>query len=206
MKDGKCYSTINQTHYLDFMTKIGLKDISLGGCIIAGGAVRDTLTNKKLHDIDIFGTGDAVKCFMTENKEFITSETISPIGHRNLTIKFCDTPVQLIITEDATSVSELFADFDIRMCRFAYVNCTMFYDREGLIDVGSKNLVISSFHTPYLTLTRLPKYSRRGYNLEPTSYKALLEAFYSMTAEELIREKKLIENCEYDGAFKNESN
>lgn len=201
MKDGKCYPELDSFPLENLMEKIQLPNVNLSGCIVAGGVIRDTLTKAKVNDIDIFGTPENHARFLENNKSLIMSRQTSPIGHTNLFIIGCEYPVQLIKTEVAESVLELLADFDIRMCRFAFDGTTLFYDREALSDAANKVIAIASFHTPYLTLSRMCKYINRGFSIERTRYKVLLGALRTMPEEDYVKEKQLIHNNEYNGAF-----
>lgn len=188
------------TNASDVLGSLGLRNVILGDCIIAGGAIRD-LNNAPIKDIDIFGTYEARLQFLRDNKEVIQLNNISPLGHMNVSIKGCPHPVQFIVTKCATDVSTLLLDFDIEVCRFAHDKTGTYGTILGISDRVNKIVRISAFHTPFLTATRLTKYLDRGYKLENPSYRVLLSYLFKMDEAQYEKEFKALETCLYEGAF-----
>lgn len=186
----------------EVLPSLGLDGLELCGCIIAGGAIRDLLTKVDIKDIDIFGTPENVSRFFEANVNKMAGLCrTSPLGHVNTNIVGCEYPIQIIKTKCAENVHTLLTDFDLRFCRFAYDGDTIFHDREAFYDIKEKKIYVASFHTPLLTLTRMPKYFDRGYTVEPQRYKTLLKAVRDMTTAQYRKEAELIAKCDYDGGF-----
>ena len=158
---------------------------------IAGGCLHRTyrklpLTNA---DVDVF----------FKNKEqfeqFVSAMSLSSLTagykiestvfsewHCTLTIKYMDVDwkIQCVTFKYFDTIEELFKSFDINVCRIAYDGTNVVYENGILDDIKTNKLKFNegSIYYPSVTLKRLVKYIKMGYDVEDVDLKLLTHAFY----------------------------
>lgn len=206
-EDNKYIDEIFERPAEKFLSSIGLEKVDLCGGIIAGGSVRAfVIDSEEVNDIDIFLPEPPHVNFIPNNWDLIIPESIvrSPLGHINIELKGCPHKVQLIITDCAKTVNNILLDFDLRMCRFAYKDNTIYSECGAIEDCRNKTMMFRAFHTPVLSLSRSLKYIKRGYNYESCSYLQMLKYLKDMKSGEFEKQINCSEEFIYDGAFGNE--
>ena len=74
----------------------------------------------------------------------------------------------------------MFTSFDINVCRIAYDGTKLIMEENTLNDINENQLKFNegSIYYPSVTLKRLVKYVKMGYNIDDVSLKMLTHAFY----------------------------
>jgi hypothetical protein len=125
--------------------------------------------------------------------------TIYSEWHCTLTIKYMDTEwkIQCVTFKYFDNIEELFKSFDINVCRIAYDGNNVVYEDGILNDIKTNKLRFNqgSIYYPSVTLKRLVKYVKMGYDVEDVDLKLLTHAFYKS-------KKKAIDILDQDLATK----
>jgi hypothetical protein len=175
---------------------------------IAGGSLHRTyrkipLTNA---DVDVFFKNKeqfeqfvAAISLSSLFSNYKIESTIYSEWHCTLTIKYMDTEwkIQCVTFKYFDNIEELFKSFDINVCRIAYDGNNVVYEDGILNDIKTNKLRFNqgSIYYPSVTLKRLVKYVKMGYDVEDVDPKLLTHAFYKS-------KKKAIDILDQDLATK----
>lgn len=190
-------SLYNFTKHLKTMSALEylidvLPKCSKEGPWIAGGSLHRTYRNLPLHtsDVDVFFKDkeqmDAyVKEIITgENShgKYKTKDYIVTEWHQSITIQYMDNDwkIQCVTFKYFPTVEDLFKSFDINICRLAYDGNEVIGEENVLNDIKSNILKLNgeSINFPSVTLKRLVKYIKMGYDVNDDELKVLSKAFY----------------------------
>jgi hypothetical protein len=175
---------------------------------IAGGSLHRTyrkipLTNA---DVDVFFKNKeqfeqfvAAISLSSLFSNYKIESTIYSEWHCTLTIKYMDVDwkIQCVTFKYFDNIEELFKSFDINVCRIAYDGNNVVYEDGILNDIKTNKLRFNqgSIYYPSVTLKRLVKYVKMGYDVEDVDLKLLTHAFYKS-------KKKAIDILDQDLATK----
>ena len=135
--------------------------------------------------------------------------TVFSEWHCTLTIKYMDVDwkIQCVTFKYFDNIECLFNSFDINVCRIAYDGYNVIYENNVLDDIKSNLLKFNegSIYYPSVTLKRLVKYVKMGYEIQDVDLKLLTNAFYKskkkaidILDQDLITKKSLVINT-YEG-------
>ena len=158
---------------------------------IAGGSLHRTyrkipLTNA---DVDVFFKNKeqfeqfvAAISLRSLFSNYKIESTIYSEWHCTLTIKYMDVDwkIQCVTFKYFDNIEELFKSFDINVCRIAYDGTNVVYGENVLNEINNNKLKFNegSIYYPSVTLKRLVKYVKMGYDVEDVDLKTLTHAFY----------------------------
>jgi len=202
---------------LEYLLEI-LPKCNVDGPWIAGGCLHRTYRKLPLEnaDVDIF----------FKNKEqfeqFVSAMSLSSLTvgyeikstifsewHCTLTIKYMDVDwkIQCVTFKYFDNIESLFKSFDINVCRIAYDGNNIIYEDTVLNDIKENKLKFNdgSIYYPSVTLKRLVKYIKMGYDIDDIHLKSLTHAFYKSKKKEIdildqdLLSKKHVEINNYEG-------
>ena len=202
---------------LEYLLEI-LPKCNVDGPWIAGGCLHRTYRKLPLEnaDVDIF----------FKNKEqfeqFVSAMSLSSLTvgyeikstifsewHCTLTIKYMDVDwkIQCVTFKYFDNIELLFKSFDINVCRIAYDGNNIIYEDTVLNDIKENKLKFNdgSIYYPSVTLKRLVKYIKMGYDIDDIHLKSLTHAFYKSKKKEIdildqdLLSKKHVEINNYEG-------
>ena len=175
---------------------------------IAGGCLHRTyrklpLTNA---DVDVFFKNKeqfeqfvAAISLTSLVSNYKIESTIYSEWHCTLTIKYMDVDwkIQCVTFKYFDTIEALFKSFDINVCRIAYDGTNVVYEDGVLNHINTNKLKFNegSIYYPSVTLKRLVKYIKMGYDVEDVDLKLLTHAFYKS-------KKKAIDILDQDLATK----
>jgi hypothetical protein len=182
---------------LEYLLEI-LPKCNVDGPWIAGGCLHRTYRKLPLEnaDVDIF----------FKNKEqfeqFVSAMSLSSLTvgyeikstifsewHCTLTIKYMDVDwkIQCVTFKYFDNIESLFKSFDINVCRIAYDGNNIIYEDTVLNDIKENKLKFNdgSIYYPSVTLKRLVKYIKMGYDIDDIHLKSLTHAFYKSKKKEI---------------------
>jgi len=182
---------------LEYLLEI-LPKCNVDGPWIAGGCLHRTYRKLPLEnaDVDIF----------FKNKEqfeqFVSAMSLSSITvgyeikstifsewHCTLIIKYMDVDwkIQCVTFKYFDNIESLFKSFDINVCRIAYDGNNIIYEDTVLNDIKENKLKFNdgSIYYPSVTLKRLVKYIKMGYDIDDIHLKSLTHAFYKSKKKEI---------------------
>ena len=158
---------------------------------IAGGCLHRTYRELPLTNADVdvfFKNKEQFEKFVYDlSVSSITAgykieSTIYSEWHCTLTIKYMDVDwkIQCVTFKYFDSIEELFNSFDINVCRIAYDGKNVICEDNVLTDIKNNKLKFNegSIYYPSVTLKRLVKYIKMGYDIEDVDLKLLTHAFY----------------------------
>ena len=159
---------------------------------IAGGALHRTYRRLSLvdSDVDVFFknkeqldkflvelNGNSLKTGKYSTKSYVVSE-----WHHTVVISYMgsDWKIQCVCFKYFNNIEELFRSFDINVCRIAYDGTNVILEEKVLSDINNNNLKFNegSIYYPSVTLNRLVKYVKMGYNIDDNQLRTLTHAFY----------------------------
>lgn len=176
-------------HMLNLATMI-LPQCSEDGPWIAGGILHRTYKNVSVDtDIDVFfkneeqynayvlemGRLSVHGTFVIEKDELTQWHRTYVLNYNGQRIK-----VQCIHFRLFESLEELFGSFDINVCMLAYDGKNIVYNTDVLNDIRNNKLSFNkkSINYPSITLKRLVKYTKMGYDVHDDELKVLSYAFF----------------------------
>lgn len=176
---------------LEYLLEV-LPPCSREGPWIAGGALHRTYKNLPLHDSDVdifFKDGEQlneyVRKLLSDEKihgKYKSKNYVVTQWHHSIVIEYMnnDWKIQCVSFKYFPSIEELFKSFDINVCRLAYDGEQIVGEENVLVDINSNTLKFNSesINYPGVTLKRLVKYIKMGYNVDDVELKHLLNAFY----------------------------
>ena len=170
-----------------------LPKCNVDGPWIAGGALHRTYRKLSLSDSDVdvfFKNKEQLDKYLFElNANDLTSGTYTVKSyvvsewHHTVVLSYMDTDwkIQCISFKYFDTIEDLFRSFDINVCRIAYDGNDVILEENVLNQIQNNNLKFnaSSIYYPSVTLKRLVKYIKMGYNIEDTDLRILTNAFYN---------------------------
>ena len=98
-----------------------------------------------------------------------------------------DWKIQCISFKYFGTIEDLFRSFDINVCRIAYDGNDVILEENVLNQIQNNNLKFNmgSIYYPSVTLKRLIKYIKMGYNIEDTDLRILTNAFYNSNKKDI---------------------
>jgi hypothetical protein len=158
---------------------------------IAGGCLHRTYRKLPLTNADVdvfFKNKEQFEKFVSSISltslfsGYTIESTIYSEWHCTLTIKYMDVDwkIQCVTFKYFDSIEELFKSFDINVCRIAYDGTNVIYEDGILNDINNNKMKFNegSIYYPSVTLKRLVKYIKMGYDIEDVDLKMLTHAFY----------------------------
>ena len=170
-----------------------LPKCNVDGPWIAGGALHRTYRKLSLSnsDVDVFFKNkeqlDKYLLELTWNNltsgKYTHKSSVVSDWHHTVVISYMDTDwkIQCISFKYFDTIEDLFRSFDINVCRIAYDGNDVILEENVLNQIQNNNLKFnaSSIYYPSVTLKRLVKYIKMGYNIEDTDLRILTNAFYN---------------------------
>jgi len=182
---------------LEYLLEI-LPKCNVDGPWVAGGCLHRTYRKLPLENADVdvfFKNKEQFERFVSEmSLNSLTSgykieSTIFSEWHCTLTIKYMDVDwkIQCVTFKYFDSIEELFKSFDINVCRIAYDGNNVIYEQNVLNEIKSNTLKFNegSIYYPSVTLKRLVKYIKMGYDIDDIHLKSLTHAFYKSKKKEI---------------------
>ena len=207
---------ISLTKFLSHLTNISpleylielLPKCTENGPWIAGGCLHRTYRKLPLTNADVdvfFKNKEQFEQFVSAISltslfsGYTIESTIYSEWHCTLTIKYMDVDwkIQCVTFKYFDNIEELFKSFDINVCRIAYDGTNVVYEDGILNQINNNKLKFNegSIYYPSVTLKRLVKYVKMGYDIEDVDLKLLTHAFYKS-------KKKAIDILDQDLATK----
>ncbi|NDB85069.1 MAG: hypothetical protein EB127_20565 [Alphaproteobacteria bacterium] len=186
----KFLSHLTNISPLEYLIEL-LPKCTENGPWIAGGSLHRTYRKLPLTNADVdvfFKNKEQFEKFVTAIS--LTSlfsgntieSTIYSEWHCTLTIKYMDVDwkIQCVTFKYFDNIEELFKSFDINVCRIAYDGTNVVYEDGILNQINNNKLKFNegSIYYPSVTLKRLVKYVKMGYDIEDIDLKLLTHAFY----------------------------
>jgi hypothetical protein len=166
---------------------------------IAGGCLHRTYRDLSLADadVDIFFKNEAQldkflldlsSNALTTGKYKTTAYFVSE-WHRTVTVNYMDIDwkIQCVCFKYFENIEQLFTSFDINVCRIAYDGENIISEENIFDEIKANNLRFNdgSIYYPSVTLKRLVKYIKMGYNIQDVELKRLTHAFYKSKKKEI---------------------
>jgi len=186
----KFLSHLTNISPLEYLIEL-LPKCTENGPWIAGGCLHRTYRKLPLTNADIdvfFKNKEQFEQFVSAISltslfsGYTIESTIYSEWHCTLTIKYMDVDwkIQCVTFKYFDSIEELFKSFDINVCRIAYDGTNVVYEDGILNQINNNKLKFNegSIYYPSVTLKRLVKYVKMGYDIEDVDLKLLTHAFY----------------------------
>ena len=175
---------------------------------ITGGCLHRTYRKLPLTNADVdvfFKNKEQFEQFVSQlslsslTTGYKIESTVFSEWHCTFTIKYMDVDwkIQCVTFKYFDTIEALFKSFDINVCRIAYDGTNVVYESNVLNEINSNKLKFNegSIYYPSVTLKRLVKYVKMGYDVEDVDLKLLTHAFYKS-------KKKAIDILDQDLATK----
>ena len=186
----KFLSHLTNISPLEYLIEL-LPKCTENGPWIAGGCLHRTYRKLPLTNADIdvfFKNKEQFEQFVSAISltslfsGYTIESTIYSEWHCTLTIKYMDVDwkIQCVTFKYFDNIEELFKSFDINVCRIAYDGTNVVCGENVLNEINSNKLKFNegSIYYPSVTLKRLVKYVKMGYDVEDVDLKTLTHAFY----------------------------
>jgi hypothetical protein len=186
----KFLSHLTNISPLEYLIEL-LPKCTENGPWIAGGCLHRTYRKLPLTNADVdvfFKNKEQFEKFVYDlsvssvTAGYNIESTIYSEWHCTLTIKYMDVDwkIQCVTFKYFDSIEELFKSFDINVCRIAYDGTNVVYEDGILNQINNNKLKFNegSIYYPSVTLKRLVKYVKMGYDIEDVDLKLLTHAFY----------------------------
>ena len=162
---------------------------------IAGGSLLRTYTGIPLDsDVDVFFQNKAqleqyiadisLKSYKgaaenRKSKHYVVKDMIVSEWHTTITLNYMerDWKIQCVSFVYFNNVSELFESFDFDVCMLAYDGTELFASASTFDAIKSKKIALKKINYPSVTLKRLVKYMRQGYNVDDADVQMLAKSF-----------------------------
>jgi hypothetical protein len=203
----KFLSHLTNISPLEYLIEL-LPKCTENGPWIAGGCLHRTYRKLPLTNADVdvfFKNKEQFEKFVSAISltslfsGYTIESTIYSEWHCTLTIKYMDVDwkIQCVTFKYFDNIEELFKSFDINVCRIAYDGTNVIYEDGILNQINNNKLKFNegSIYYPSVTLKRLVKYVKMGYDVEDVDLKLLTHAFYKS-------KKKAIDILDQDLATK----
>ena len=176
---------------LEYVVDI-LPKCDVNGPWIAGGCLHRTYRDLSLNDSDIdifFKDNEQLAKYLLDfnakalaEKKYVVKSYMVSEWHHTFVITYMDTEVkiQCVSFKYFESIEKLFESFDINLCRIAYDGTNVIYEENALNNIKNNQLKFNegSIYYPSVTLKRMVKYIKLGYDIEDVDLKVLTHAFY----------------------------
>jgi len=186
----KFLSHLTNISPLEYLIEL-LPKCTENGPWIAGGCLHRTYRKLPLTNADVdvfFKNKEQFEIFVSAMSlsslfsNYTIESTIYSEWHCTLTIKYMDVDwkIQCVTFKYFDNIEELFKSFDINVCRIAYDGTNVVYGENVLNEINNNKLKFNegSIYYPSVTLKRLVKYVKMGYDVEDVDLKTLTHAFY----------------------------
>ena len=186
----KFLSQLTNISPLEYLIEL-LPKCTENGPWIAGGCLHRTYRKLPLTNADVdvfFKNKEQFEIFVSTMSlsslfsNYTIESTIYSEWHCTLTIKYMDVDwkIQCVTFKYFDNIEELFKSFDINVCRIAYDGTNVVCGENVLNEINSNKLKFNegSIYYPSVTLKRLVKYVKMGYDVEDVDLKTLTHAFY----------------------------
>ena len=193
----KFLSHLTNISPLEYLIEL-LPKCTENGPWIAGGCLHRTYRKLPLTNADVdvfFKNKEQIEQFVSAISltslfsGYTIESTIYSEWHCTLTIKYMDVDwkIQCVTFKYFDNIEELFKSFDINVCRIAYDGTNIIYEDGVLNDINSNKLKFNegSIYYPSVTLKRLVKYVKMGYDIEDVDLKLLTHAFYKSKKKQI---------------------
>jgi hypothetical protein len=193
----KFLSHLTNISPLEYLIEL-LPKCTENGPWIAGGCLHRTYRKLPLTNADIdvfFKNKEQFEQFVSAISltslfsGYTIESTIYSEWHCTLTIKYMDVDwkIQCVTFKYFDNIEELFKSFDINVCRIAYDGTNVIYGENILNEINSNKLKFNegSIYYPSVTLKRLVKYVKMGYDIEDVDLKLLTHAFYKSKKKQI---------------------
>lgn len=143
---------------------------------LAGGAVREYITNSIVKDFDFFFKNqEQFDNFKTHL--FNIGYEVKYENEHNITMFCAETKylIQLIKIKFFDTAEEVLDSFDFTICQFLTDGKKIMYPPFSMIDLFRKRLVVHKINYGVSTLKRIIKYTKKGYYLCGGATTALLQ-------------------------------
>lgn len=179
---------------LEYILEI-LPKCTSNGPWVAGGALLRTYTGKALDsDVDVFfQSQEQLTQFISQialnaykgleedmnSSHYTTKEMIVSEWHTTITINYMqrDWKIQCVSFVYFKNVGELFDSFDFDVCMLAYDGESIHVSESTMNAINNKKIVLKKINYPSVTLKRLVKYMRQGYDINDTDVMMLAKSF-----------------------------
>ena len=176
-----------------------LPKCNVDGPWIAGGALHRTYRKLSLSDSDVdvfFKNKEQLDKYLIElnsnalsSGKYTTKSYVVSEWHHTVVLSYMDTDwkIQCISFKYFDTIEDLFRSFDINVCRIAYDGNNVILEENVLNQIQNNNLKFNmgSIYYPSVTLKRLIKYIKMGYNIEDTDLRILTNAFYNSSKKDI---------------------
>jgi len=176
---------------LEYLIEI-LPKCNVDGPWIAGGALHRTYRKLSLNDSDVdvfFKNKEQLDKYLLElnanaltSGKYTTKSYVVSEWHHTVVINYMDTDwkIQCISFKYFDTIEDLFRSFDINVCCIAYDGNNVVYEHNALNEINNNLIHFNSnrINYPSVTLKRLVKYVKMGYDIEDYDLKVLTRAFY----------------------------
>ena len=186
----KFLSHLTNISPLEYLIEL-LPKCTENGPWIAGGSLHRTYRKLPLTNADVdvfFKNKEQFEKFVYDlsvssvTAGYNIESTIYSEWHCTLTIKYMDVDwkIQCVTFKYFDTIEALFKSFDINVCRIAYDGTNVVYGENVLNEINNNKLKFNegSIYYPSVTLKRLVKYVKMGYDVEDVDLKTLTHAFY----------------------------
>jgi hypothetical protein len=193
----KFLSHLTNISPLEYLIEL-LPKCTENGPWIAGGCLHRTYRKLPLTNADVdvfFKNKEQFEQFVSAISltslfsGYTIESTIYSEWHCTLTIKYMDVDwkIQCVTFKYFDNIEELFKSFDINVCRIAYDGTNVIYGENILNEINSNKLKFNegSIYYPSVTLKRLVKYVKMGYDIEDVDLKLLTHAFYKSKKKQI---------------------
>ena len=193
----KFLSHLTNISPLEYLIEL-LPKCTENGPWIAGGCLHRTYRKLPLTNADVdvfFKNKEQFEIFVSTMSlsslfsNYTIESTIYSEWHCTLTIKYMDVDwkIQCVTFKYFDNIEELFKSFDINVCRIAYDGTNVIYGENILNEINSNKLKFNegSIYYPSVTLKRLVKYVKMGYDIEDVDLKLLTHAFYKSKKKQI---------------------
>ena len=181
---------------LEYILEI-LPKCTTNGPWVAGGALLRTYTEKPLDsDIDVFfQSQEQMTQFVSQivlnaytgleedmnSSHYTTKDNIVSEWqwHTTITINYMqrDWKIQCVSFIYFKDVGELFDSFDFDVCMLAYDGESIHVSESTMDAINNKKIVLKKINYPSVTLKRLVKYMRQGYDINDNDVMMLARSF-----------------------------
>jgi len=193
----KFLSHLTNISPLEYLIEL-LPKCTENGPWIAGGSLHRTYRKLPLTNADVdvfFKNKEQFEKFVYDlsvssvTAGYNIESTIYSEWHCTLTIKYMDVDwkIQCVTFKYFDTIEALFKSFDINVCRIAYDGTNVVYEGNVLNEINNNKLKFNegSIYYPSVTLKRLVKYVKMGYDIEDVDLKLLTHAFYKSKKKQI---------------------
>jgi hypothetical protein len=179
---------------LEYILEI-LPKCTTNGPWIAGGALLRTYTGQPLDsDVDVFfQSQEQMTQFISQialnayteldedrnSSHYTIKDNVVSDWHTTITINYMqrDYKIQCVSFFYFKDVGELFDSFDFDVCMLAYDGESIHVSESTMDAINNKKIVLKKINYPSITLKRLVKYMRQGYDINDNDVMMLARSF-----------------------------